>query len=251
MTAQPGTLALSIAWWAMLILLGPLLWAQGRWARWRTPRLAPPPDPLQGHIGEDHEPFRILVLGESPAAGIGVSTREESLPAQLALELGRRKRLPVKWRSVAVNGSTIRDVIDRQLPQIQGERADLVVVVIGVNDTTGLTSRSRWRRGIIHLINRIRDVTPASILFASLPRMESFTAMPQPLRAVIGIRARLLDQDLGTIVTMHDGVTVAGPLQPLTAAQLAADGYHPSALACTEWAIQLANRLHPSEETRH
>jgi lysophospholipase L1-like esterase len=231
---------MSLRWWLALLLLGPLLWAQGRYARRRTPRLAPPAEPLQGVTTESMQSFRLLVLGESPAAGIGVATREESLPAQLAIEISRRTGLSVAWRSVAVNGANIHDVIHQQLPQLRHQPADLVVVVIGVNDTTGLTRRRHWRQRILALVTAIRAFTDAPILFASLPRMDSFTALPQPLRTVMGLRARLLDHDLRATIKGQARVACAPALPLLTATQLAADGYHPSAAACVIWAAQLA-----------
>lgn len=237
-------------WWLAFATLAPLLWLQGRYARWRTPRLSPPSDPLLGLTGNSARTFSLLMLGESPAAGIGVATREESLPAQLAVEISRRRGQGVRWRSVAVNGASIHDVIFQQLPQVSEQPADLVVVVIGVNDTTGLTPRTRWRQRILALVTAIRAFTDAPILFASLPRMDSFTAMPQPLRTVMGLRARLLDHDLRAMIRGHAQVTCAPPLPPLTALQLAADGYHPSAAACVIWAAQLAEaaeRMHVQE----
>lgn len=237
------TRRLTIQWWLSFVGLGPLLWVQGRYARWRTPRLPPPAEPLQGRLGHEGKTFQLLVLGESPAAGIGVSTRDESLPAQLAAAIHQRSERVVQWRSLAVNGATIQDVLQQQWPQARGECLDLVVVVIGVNDTTGLTARQRWRASLRELITRIRADTPAPILFASLPRMDSFTALPQPLRTVIGIRARVLDQDLRAVAAATPGVACAKPLPPLSAAQLSADGYHPSAQACRDWACQLADAM--------
>lgn len=234
------TRRLTIRWWLSFVTLGPLLWVQGRYARWRTPRLPPPAEPLHGQLTGEDKSFYLLVLGESPAAGIGVATRDESLPAQLAEVIHQRKGVTVQWRSLAVNGATIQDVITQQWPQARGQMFDLVVVVIGVNDTTGLTPRRRWRERLQQLIECIQADTPAPILFASLPRMDSFTALPQPLRTVIGVRSRVLDHDLRAVAAASQGVTCAEPLPPLTAEQLSADGYHPSALACRDWAIQLA-----------
>lgn len=243
-------LTLATAWWLSLALLGPLLWAQGRWARWRTPRLPPLPAPLQGATGEGGQMLHLFVLGESPAAGVGVATREESLPARLALELVQRKGRAVSWRSIAENGADVRRVINTQLPQLAGQPVNLVLVVLGVNDTTGLTPRARWRAGLRELVVRIRASSDAHILFTSLPRMDSFTALPQPLRAVLGWRGRLLDRDLRAVVAAMPGVSCAAPLPPLTAVQLAADRYHPSAVACRDWAVQLADHLHPASGDR-
>jgi len=248
MNTGKKTLGLAIGWWAALALLGPLLWAQGRWARWRTPRLSPPSEPLRGRAGSGAQDYRLVVLGESPAAGIGVATLEESLPARMAEELAQRYSRPVSWRSMAVNGADIRAVLDMQVPQLKAEQPDLVVVVLGVNDTTGLTPRARWRAHLQELINAIRAAGSTRILFASLPRMDSFTALPRPLRQALGWRARLLDADLRQVAANVPEVICAAPLPPLTALQLAADRYHPSAAACRDWAVQLANHLQRNSE---
>ena len=234
---------LAIGWWLALVLLGPLLWVQGRWARWRTPRLPPLAKPLAGTTGVGGKPLHLLVLGESPAAGVGVATHEESLPARLAVEIAGHQRVRVVWRSVAENGANLQRVLDTQLAQFTGEASDLVLVVLGVNDTTGLTPRSQWRSQITALIAGIRTHSDCPILFTSVPRLDSFTALPQPLRSVLGLRGRLLDADLHAIVTAHEGVSHASALPLLSAQQLAADGFHPSAVACVDWAAQLADYL--------
>jgi lysophospholipase L1-like esterase len=241
--SRQQTLALATAWWLSLVLLGPLLWAQGRWARLRTLRLPPLPRPLAGTAGEGEAELRLVVLGESPAAGVGVATHEESLPAQLAAELARRRGLRVRWRSLAENGADAQCVIRRQLPQLAGAAPDLVVIVLGVNDTTGLTPRARWRARLAQLVAGIRAHGGCAVLFTSVPRMDSFTALPQPLRAALGWRARLLDLDLRVIAGAIPGVSCADPLPRLSPAQLSADGYHPSALACRDWALQLADHF--------
>src|SRR5262245_4625449 len=138
--------------WYLSLPLFPFLWLQGRWARWRTPRLPSLPVPLQGIAGNGERELRVVVLGESPAAGVGVATCEESLPARLALELATARSAKVVWESFAVNGASIRDVIDAQLPLARSWKADLVVVVLGVNDTTGLTRRADWRARITALV---------------------------------------------------------------------------------------------------
>lgn len=238
-----GTLMLSVAWWSCLVLLGPLLWAQGRWARWRTPRLSALPQPLRGETGEGERVLSLRVLGESPAAGVGVHTAQESLPARLADGLAGRQGCRVNWHSLAENGATLRRVIDTQLPQLAGQPVDCVLVVLGVNDTTGLTSRPRWCAQLAELIDGIRAHSDSALLFTSVPRMDSFTALPTPLRQALGLRGRLLDHELREVTRTRPGVLHARALPRLNAAQLAADGYHPSALACRQWAAQLADQL--------
>ncbi|MGH8560573.1 MAG: SGNH/GDSL hydrolase family protein [Nevskiales bacterium] len=245
MNTERSNSGLVLGWWLALILLGPLLWAQGRWARWRTPRLPALATPLAGTTGEGETTLHLLVLGESPAAGVGVASREESLPARLAAELARRQGIRVAWSSVAENGANLRCVIDTQLPQLASTTPDLVLVVLGVNDTTGLTQRSHWRSQLAELIAGLRARSDCPILFTSVPRMDSFTALPQPLRSALGLRGRLLDKDLHQVAAVHEGVSHASALPRLGPQQLAADGYHPSAIACLDWAVQLADCLPP------
>ncbi|KAB0649370.1 SGNH/GDSL hydrolase family protein, partial [Burkholderia diffusa] len=53
--------------------LGPLLLMQGRRVRRVTPRLAEAAGPRDGTAG-DGPPLRVLVLGDSAAAGVGVAS---------------------------------------------------------------------------------------------------------------------------------------------------------------------------------
>ncbi|NIP82235.1 MAG: SGNH/GDSL hydrolase family protein, partial [Gemmatimonadetes bacterium] len=53
--------------------LAPILVAQGLFVRWRTTRLPEPPGDREGVTGAG-PPLRLLVAGDSAAAGVGAST---------------------------------------------------------------------------------------------------------------------------------------------------------------------------------
>ncbi len=74
---------------AATIALGPLLLLQGRHVRRVTPVLPEPPGPRQGRSGAGPA-LRLLILGDSAAAGVGASTQGEALSGQLVQTLARR-----------------------------------------------------------------------------------------------------------------------------------------------------------------
>ncbi len=75
--------------------------------------------------------------------------------------------------------------------------------------------------------------------------------MPQPLRVMLGARARMLDGDIARVVNISPGVHHHRTELEFEPDYLASDGFHPSELGYTLWGAQLAKhaaRLVASEE---
>ena len=82
---------------------------------------------------------------------------------------------------------------------------------------------------------RIASVPPTPI------HRKSFTLLPQPLRWVLGMRARMLDAArVAAAASLQDVVALTAEF-PDDAELLAADGYHPGPAACALWAKQMAD----------
>ncbi|MFZ4481665.1 MAG: hypothetical protein ACOYNZ_17420, partial [Rhodoferax sp.] len=84
-----------------LALLGPLLWLQGQHVRRVTPRLPEPPGAREGTTGQGPL-LRLLIAGDSAAAGVGAACQDAALCGRLVGFL--RSHRTVKWRLLAVNG---------------------------------------------------------------------------------------------------------------------------------------------------
>jgi lysophospholipase L1-like esterase len=137
------------------------------------------------------------------------------------------------------------------IPRLERAPADLIVVALGVNDTTKLTPRAKWRKALYQIVLRVREKTSCPILFASLPPMEHFRALPQPLRVMLGARARMLDDDIARVTKASPGAHHHRAELKLEPDYLASDGFHPSELGYALWGAQLAKhaaRLVASEE---
>lgn len=227
------------------LLLAPLLLVQGRQVRRDTPRLPEPAGPRAGESG-DGPPLRLLVLGDSAAAGVGVAEQDQALLGRLSGELGSSFRL--QWRLQATTGHRLADII-AALEQVPPEAFDVVVVSAGVNDATGGTARATWRRQLARLAGQLRGRHGARlVLLSALPPMQSFPALPQPLRWYMGWRARRFNATLAGFAAAEPGCHLAVPDFPLEPSYMAADGFHPGAAAYRHWAGHLAEliRRHPA-----
>lgn len=189
------------------------------------------------------EPLRLLLIGESTVAGVGVQGFDQSLASCLAAALARRLERPVHWRAYGENGITADQACECLLPQALDESADLALLVFGVNDTTHLTSAARWRQALARMAADL-SAQGACVAFSAVPPLQHFAALPWLLRQLLGWRASLLDDELQALTRRVGALHCALDL-PFEAHYLAADGYHPSAQGYRVWADGLAARLSP------
>jgi len=238
-----------VRFWLALIALAPLLVAQARRARRDTPRLPEAGGADHGQAGPGPLTVRLLVVGESTAAGVGVAEHKQGLGGQLARALHARSAETVGWRVKGVNGIRARALAD-QLAAEPPPEADLVVISLGVNDTTGLTRPGRYQADLKALIDALRRGHPTlPVALLSVPPMQHFTALPRPLRQVLGLRAARLDRAQRDLAARLESVQHLAYPVIADPAYLAEDGYHPGeqgyAYIADRVADTLAARLTP------
>lgn len=226
-------------------VLGPILLPQGLHVRRVTPRLPEPPGPRAGRAGEG-APLRLLVAGDSAAAGVGAASQDEALAGRLVAELSARRAL--EWRLEARTGYTTADALDH-LATLPADRFDVVVLSLGVNDVTRGTGRARWLARQAALADLLRArFAPRALLFTALPPMHLFPALPQPLRWYLGARARDFNAVLAEWIPRQPGCHLVTPDFRQDLADIASDGFHPGPAAYTAWATRVAcdiDRLFP------
>lgn len=164
---------------AALLTLAPLLLAQGVYTRAVTPRLPEPAGERSGRTGNGPL-LRLLVAGDSAAAGVGVIDQSAALAGQLIAKL--RPHFDVHWQLIAQTGYTTRDLVTR-LERTPQQAFDIAVLSIGVNDVTGGVRTANWlavqRKLMALLVKRFRV---KRVVLSSLPPMHEMRALPQPLR---------------------------------------------------------------------
>ncbi|WP_171177738.1 SGNH/GDSL hydrolase family protein [Ruegeria sp. HKCCD8929] len=224
----------------------PVLAAQGLWVR-RTARLLPEPSgPRAGCEG--HGPrLRLLIAGDSSAAGVGAETQAQALSGQLVQRLAQDYR--VAWRLEATTGHTTRDTLDR-LRQIDGP-FDVAVTALGVNDVTRATTRAQFMARQTALLEHLTVPLGANcVVLTGVPQMQRFPALPQPLAWVLGQQAARLDAGLHQVAARFPQAHHLALDFPDDPALAAPDGYHPSPRAYALWAERLAQDIHAQTRAR-
>lgn len=208
-------------------MLLPWVIPQALYVRQTAPRFQAASGPPRGSTGACAS-LRLLGIGDSIIAGVGVDATEQALAAQTARALTRRTGRAVSWMALGQIGATAAKV-RRLLAQVPAEPFDVIVVSVGINDVTGLSRSGRWRKDLGRLVTALEGRVPdAVILVAGLPPLWGFPLLPQPLRALLGLRARTFDAVARALVAGHPRrVYVPLDFEP-TPDKFAADGYHPS-----------------------
>ncbi len=229
-------------WWSSVWAL-PLMLPQGLLARARALRLPEAPLPWQGEHCGDGAGLRLAVVGDSTVAGVGAGDQRFAVTGQTAANLARLSGCAVTWRAFGRNGATIADIRNEFVEAALAFRPDIVLLSVGVNDTTAMTPRRRWRSDLMSVAALCRRAGVRTVAVSRLPPMHLFSALPQPLRAFLGLRARLLDDDVLRLAAASgefDYLDVRFEPRPEF---LAVDGYHPSADGCAVWGRALAAGL--------
>ncbi len=217
---------------AVKLALSPLLVAQAVLTRRRLPRLPEAEGPRRGQVGAaSATPLRMLIAGDSSAAGVGVVTQREALATQLAQRTAQGCAARVQWQLVARSGLTTAQtlhLLQLELPRTRQEHPDVVVVVTGVNDVVDQVSSRRAVAARESLANWLRNAHGVQhVVFAPLPPIHHFPGLPQPLRWVAGADARRHNTALAHWVASRNDVSLVEMETPLNKGVMAADGFHP------------------------
>lgn len=216
-----------------------LLW-QGRRVRRETPKLPEPPGAREGTTGAG-PPLRLLIAGDSAAAGVGTTSQEEALLGQLVGRLARSRS--VRWQLIAQIGDKTPDTL-RKLSALPDLRADLAVISLGVNDVTSGTRTRSFVRNYESLVRWLIEKAGAQrLVVSSLPPVGRFPALPHPLRWVLGQRALEFGRALQEIARRHPACVFV-PIDDLTdVGAMASDGFHPGPAAYADWADRITRAL--------
>lgn len=208
------------------LLLSPLLVAQALVTRSRMPRLPEAAGAREGVVG--HGPLlRLLILGDSSAAGVGVAEQSQALAGHLPTALARQAAVRVQWRLFAQSGLTSAQCLER-LQSSAPLEADVAVVVLGVNDVIEQVPSQRAIAVRSAIANRLRNGHGvAHVVFAPLPPVQHFPGLPQPLRWIAGRDAKRHDDAVADWARTRADVSHVPIDLPLNTALMADDGFHP------------------------
>ncbi|MGD0686385.1 MAG: SGNH/GDSL hydrolase family protein [Streptosporangiaceae bacterium] len=225
-------------------LLAPLALVQARRAVRRAPRLPAASGPAHGTAGHGDPRRRLLVIGESTAAGVGAGAHGRALPGFLAAAMSRRVGGTVTWAVRGKSGATARKVLAELVPSGQ-QPFDVTVLTVGINDLFDRRAPRLWAADLRGLIDALSgEGGRTRVIVSGMPPVQRVPAIPQPLRFVLSRRARAMDRVTRQVSAERGAVYV-----PISAAIVrgeglfASDGFHPSEAGYRVWAGVLAGAM--------
>jgi len=210
--------------------------AEAKIARWVVGEPfegAPEDDGLYG--AGPGEPYQLVIIGDSSAAGLGADHGSQTVGAIVAAGLAALTGRQVRLTNAAVVGAESSD-LERQLATALEDvmRPDVVVIMVGANDVTHRIDRSTAVRHLEQTVRRARALG-SEVVVGTCPDLGTIEPVPQPLRLLIRRWSRDLAAAQTVAVVEAGGRTVSlgdllGPEFASSPAEMfSRDRFHPSA----------------------
>lgn len=183
----------------------------------------------------------LLHIGESTVAGVGVKDLEKGLTHAIIKHLEQQANLSVNWLIQGENGATLSQL---NKLNIELDNPDILLISVGVNDTTSLTSASSWRKQVCRCVERFAGKN-TQVFFTQVPKISDFPALPAPLSWFLGARSQQLDHVLKALCQRYHWQYIDASL-PINAQWMAEDGYHPNQHGYQVWGEQISHALLPA-----
>jgi lysophospholipase L1-like esterase len=227
------------------IMLAPMLLAQGRRMRRTALRLPEAAGQRTGLVLIEGAPseLKLLFVGDSTMAGVGVQHQASALAFQVASILANRMGRSVRWQLVAKSGVNTSQALEF----VKGQTllpADVLVTALGTNDVTSQTKPYQFVEDYQVLINTLSNRVGASfVVISGLPPLHLTPAAPQPLRWYLGRCAQTLDEGLRRWIAPQENITYVSLQWASNPKEMAADGYHPGETQYRVWADLVAESI--------
>jgi lysophospholipase L1-like esterase len=217
-------------------MLAPFLFPQSRVVLSHLPKLPEASGLRYGKVAGP-DPLRLLVFGDSTAAGVGVEYQSEGLAGTVSRELHERFNRGVTWQLYARSGVTSGELRAFFLPSAMSEPFDVIFLSIGVNDVMHLRQTREFADDLTAILDGLREVSPeAWIIVPGVPRMQRFDSLPDPLSSILGARAHRINVTARRVIEGRYRVVHAKPWPIGTPGFFAIDNFHPSAIGYAAWA---------------
>lgn len=234
----------------------PVLFLLGVMAKKKTGKLPGAFGP-SGKIEGSNLGLKLAVLGESTVAGVGVDNHEAGITCQIARYLNSKTGREINWEAIGTSGFTARKVNNHLVSEIpKGMKApNILVILLGGNDTFELNSPFRWRRDMKKLVSQLRvDFPDTKIVIANLPPVENFTSFSPLLQWYLGSLTNLHRKVIMDFPDIYPGLIYMSDKidfdkwrkeerRDVPMNEFFSDGVHPSALTYRLWGKQIAERI--------
>ncbi|MBS9779813.1 MAG: SGNH/GDSL hydrolase family protein [Moraxellaceae bacterium] len=238
-------------------LFAPIYYYQGKTVKEQTIELPEPSGARKSVFSLENSqknPYRLVIIGDSSAVGVGVAEQKQALAVQLVSALAKKENFQqnyseIDWQLHAKTGDDSFDVLRRFyiLPK-STQSLDCLIIVVGVNDVTKMQSLNSWQQNLTEIVKIAKHkFAPKRIIFTAIPPLEIFPNLPYPLNQFMGEKAQQLNDSMEIFCNSMEYIDFVEfnliDKNPNIKDYFAKDGFHPSALTYQLWAEALANLI--------
>lgn len=200
----------------------------------RVAQRLPEPAGARTGVSGNGPGLRLLIFGDSSAAGVGVQHQKDALTGHLVA--GLKHHHTVSWQLEATSGATTGWGV-KHLRDLPPARADIVVLSLGINDVKNGVPHRTWANNVDTILNLLtRKHGVQRVYWTALPPIGRFPLLPDPLRAILGRRGDRFDASLKDMIHARaQGCYIPLDLD-LDETHMAPDGFHPGPRIYDEWA---------------
>lgn len=180
------------------------------------------------------EPYRLLVLGDSTASGVGADGPRDTIGARVATGLAAITGRPVELRNLARSGATalaLRAQVEVGLAALPDPQ--VAIIMIGSNDVKDRVDQAASVRALSEAVRSLR-AAGVEVVVGTCPDLGTIRPVPQPLRWLSQRWSRDLAAAQTVAVVEAGGRTVStgdllGPLfHQMPLEMFSSDRFHPS-----------------------
>lgn len=180
--------------------------------------------------------LQYVALGDSTAQGIGATHPAKGYVGLIANNLSEERGKPVHTVNLSKSGAKIRDVLDRQLPELNTLQPDVITIEIGANDMINFEPQ-KFEQEMDQLMERL----PKQAVMSDIPYFggSRFKSKQSDVEAANKIMYRLATKHGIKLALLHQKVKQNSGIHTL-----ASDLFHPSNAGYREnWAPVFLDRL--------
>jgi lysophospholipase L1-like esterase len=206
--------------------------------KYNAPSISVPKIPRGPEVLGTGPALTYVVMGDSTSVGEGADYSHSYALASTEHLVENHK---VKFVNVGISGATAKSVLDVQLSQAEKYKPDVVLLAVGANDATHFTSGKSIQASLQKIVEGLKQANcDVRIVVTGSPAMDTATRFPWPLKQLMGLRTRQVNDAFASVIT-RDDLTFA-PVAVKTRAAfladptlLAADKFHPNARGYALW----------------
>ncbi len=178
-----------------------------------------------------------VALGDSAAQGIGAHGPEAGYVGLIAERLRNATGLPVRVVNLSVSGARVGDVVNDQLPALDGQCADLITIGVGGNDIREYDAST-----FADDVTALTAALPADAVIADLPYFMHGQWEADARQGNVALRQAAGAAGL-TVAPLYDTIRDQGWAAMFT--DYAADWFHPDDDGHAVWAQAFWTAVEP------